>query len=186
MADIGRLFRLPHLILLKLKLRLHGVVYGRRIRGNRVYIRNAGKITIGDNVSLNSFPRGEPYRTGLQTHCRDAVLSIGDHCTLNGTMIHCRTAVTIGHFCMFGPGSRLVDNDSHRTSIDVTERRKPPRSAPIHVHDNVWIGANSLILKGVEIGQNSIIAAHSVVTKSVPENTLVAGNPARIVRTLTK
>ena len=87
---------------------------------------------------------------------------------------------------MFSPGSKLVDNDSHRISIDISERRKPPNSAPIIIHDNVWVGMNSLILKGVEIGQNSIVAAHSVVTRNVPENTLVAGNPAKIIKTLTK
>lgn len=87
---------------------------------------------------------------------------------------------------MFGPGTKIVDNDSHRISIDVIERRKTPNSAPIIIGDNVWVGMNALILKGVEIGENAIVAAYSVVTKNVPENTLVAGNPAKILKTLTK
>ncbi len=86
---------------------------------------------------------------------------------------------------MFGPGSKIVDNDSHRVSIDVEERRKLPNSAPILIEENVWVGMNSLILKGVTIGKNSIVAAHSVVTKHVPENVLVAGNPAKIIKNLT-
>ncbi|MCE0555601.1 acyltransferase [Motilimonas sp. E26] len=85
---------------------------------------------------------------------------------------------------MFGPGCKIVDNDSHRTSIDVMKRREPPESSPIIIRNNVWVGMNSLILKGVEIGENSIVAANSVVTKSVPKNTLVAGNPARIIKKL--
>ncbi|MBC8770466.1 acyltransferase [Arenibacter sp. BSSL-BM3] len=87
---------------------------------------------------------------------------------------------------MFGPGTKIVDNDSHRISIDINERRKAPKSNPIIIEDNVWIGMNSLVLKGVCIGKNSIVAAHSVVTKNVPENVLVGGNPAKIIKTLTK
>ncbi len=91
-----------------------------------------------------------------------------------------RAKVKIGDFCMFGPGSKLVDNNSHRTSIDIKERRKPPNSDPITIGKNVWLGMNSLILKGVTIGDNAIIAAYSVVTKDVPANILVAGNSAKI------
>lgn len=168
-----------------IKLRLHGITHGRRIRGNRVVVKNFGEIIIGNAVSLNSFPDGSPYRTILMTHCREAVISIGDNCNLNGTTIHCRSEVTIGNFCMFGPGVHLVDNDSHRVALDICERRQPPSSCPIIIRDNVWIGMNSLILKGVEVGDNAIVAAHSVVTKSVPKNSLVAGNPARVVKHLT-
>lgn len=168
-----------------IKLRLHGITHGRRIRGNRVVVRNFGKIIIGNAVSLNSFPDGNPHRTILMAHCREAVISIGDNCNLNGTAIHCRKEVTIGNFCMFGPGVHLIDNDSHRITADIGERRQPPRSAPIIIRDNVWIGMNSLILKGVEVGENAVVAAHSVVVRSVPENSLVAGNPARVVKRLT-
>jgi acetyltransferase-like isoleucine patch superfamily enzyme len=184
--ELTKILKLPHLIILRLKLKFYGVVYGKKIRGNRVVIRNVGKIIIGDNVGLNSFPDGEPYKTGLQTHCEGSVIYIGDNCRLNGTMIHCRTTIKIGSFCMFGPGTKIVDNDSHRISRDIVERRKSPNSSPIIIHDNVWIGMNSLILKGVEIGQNSIVAAYSVVTKNIPEDTLVAGNPAKIIKNLTK
>jgi acetyltransferase-like isoleucine patch superfamily enzyme len=181
---VSKLFKIPNLILLHLKLKLYGVVYGQKVRGNRVVLKNVGKIKIGNRVSLNSYPGGEPYRTGLQTHCREAIISIGNDCNLNGTMIHCRTSVKIGSYCMFGPGSKIVDNDAHRVSIDVAKRRKPPKSAQISIEDNVWVGMNSLILKGVTIGKNSIIAAHSVVLKNVPENVLVAGNPAKLIKNL--
>lgn len=180
------ILKILYRLILYINLKTHNVVCGKRIRGNRVVLKNLGKIKVGNKVSLNSFPEGEPFRTGLLTHCKDAIISIGNECNLNGTMIHCRTSVTIGEYCMFGPGSKIIDNDSHRISIDIDERRKSPNSAPILIEDNVWIGMNSLILKGVTIGRNSIVAAHSVVTKNVPVDTLVAGNPAKIIKKITK
>lgn len=180
--NIVKIFKIPSLMILHFSLVTFNVKYGKNIRGNRIFLKNKGKIIIGDRVNLNSYPGGEPYKTGLQCHCKESVIYIGNDCNLNGTMIHCRTSVTIGNFCMFGPGSKIVDNDSHRVSIGIEERRKSPNSAPILIKDNVWVGMNSLILKNVTIGKNSIIAAHSVVTKSIPENVLVAGNPAKIIK----
>ncbi|WP_348983256.1 acyltransferase [Motilimonas sp. E26] len=181
---LKKFFKLPGILLLRVRLSLHGVTYGSKLKGKSVIISNIGNIKIGNNVNLNSFPDGEPFKTGLQAHCKDSKISIGNNCLLNGTRIHCRTQVSIEDNCMFGPGCKIVDNDSHRTSIDVMKRREPPESSPIIIRNNVWVGMNSLILKGVEIGENSIVAANSVVTKSVPKNTLVAGNPARIIKKL--
>jgi len=183
---LSKIAKIPHLAIMHAKLKMCGVKYGKKIRGNRVVLKNKGKIDIGDRVNLNSYPGGEAYITGLQCHCEESVISIGSDCNLNGTMIHCRTSVSIGDFCLFGPGSRIVDNDSHRISTDIEERRKPPNAAPITIGDNVWVGMSSLILKGVTIGNNSIIAAHSVVTKPVPENVLVAGIPARVIKNISE
>jgi len=180
-----KIFKIPRFIILMINLKMHHVVYGKKVRGGRILIKNKGKIIIGNKVSMISFSGGSPYRTSLQTHCKDAIISIGDNCRLSGITIHCRTSVKIGNDCRFGPGSQLVDNDSHRASMYVTERAKPPRSKAIIINNNVWIGMGSLVLKGVEIGDNSIVAAHSVVTKNVPANSIVAGNPAKIVKTLT-
>jgi acetyltransferase-like isoleucine patch superfamily enzyme len=178
------IFKITTSLFLHMKLKLFNVKCGKNIRGNSVLVKNKGNIIIGNNVYLQSYPEGEPYKTCLQAHLPDAIIKIGNHCILNGTIIHCRTTVTIGNFCMFGPVTKIVDNDSHRVSTDIYERRKAPDSAPIALGDNVWIGMNSLILKGVTIGDNSIVAAYSVVTKDVPANTLVAGNPAKIKKNL--
>ena len=185
MNNIKKLIKIPHLVILSMKLKFYGVKYGKKLRGNRVYIKNSGTIIIGDRVSLNSYPGGELYKTGLQAHCKDAKIVISSNCILNGTMVHCRELVVIEDYCLFGPGTVICDNDSHRVSIDILKRREPPNSAPIIIRKNVWIGMNSLILKGVTIGENSIIAAHSVVTKDIPRNTLAGGNPAIIIKTLT-
>jgi len=170
---LSKISKLPHLLILHAKLKIFGVKYGKNIRGNRVALKNKGQIIIGDRVSLNSFPAGEMSKTGLHCHCKESVISIGNDCNLNGFMIHCRTSVSIGDYCMFGPD---------RITIDIKERRQAPESAPVILEDNVWVGMNSLILKGVTIGENSIVAAHSVVTKSVPDNVLVGGIPAKIIK----
>jgi acetyltransferase-like isoleucine patch superfamily enzyme len=171
-----------YLFFLHLKAINQGVSYGKALRGNRVVISNKGKITLGNNVSLNSYPDGDLYITGLNTYFNDSEIIIGNDCNLNGTMIHSNISVNIGDYCMFGPGTKIVDNDSHRISLDIIERRKPAVRIPISIGNNVWVGMNSLILKGVNIGENSIVAAYSVVTKDVPKNVIVGGNPARIIK----
>lgn len=183
---MGIFIKIWYLFFLLIKLKIKGVKFGRNLRGNRVIIKNEGKIVLGNFVSLNSYPDGDLYKTGLLTYFKDAVITIGNNCNLNGAVIHCNSSVKIGNDCMFGPGTKIVDNDSHRVSIDPLERRKEAIKIPIEIEDNVWIGMNSLVLKGVKIGQNSIIAAHSVVTKDVPKNVIAGGNPAKIIKELTK
>ncbi len=141
---------------------------------------------MGDNVLLNSYPGGELYSTGIHAYLKDSMVKIGSYCDLQGTVIHCREKVTIGSYCMFGPGVKIIDNNSHRISIDRDERMKAPIGKAININDNVWVGTNSLILKGVTIGENAIVAAHSVVTKDIPKNTLFAGNPAKLIKHLDK
>ncbi|MBN2440485.1 MAG: acyltransferase [Spirochaetales bacterium] len=164
-----------------LKLKFYHVHVTSNVRGKKAYIYNKGTINLGSKVHLNSFPNGECFRTGLQTLFSDAVITIGNDCILNGTMVYANEKVIIKDNCLFGPGTVICDNDSHRISIDPVIRRQKPKSSPVIIEKNVWIGRKSLILKGVTIGENSIVAAHSVVTKDVPPNTLVAGNPAKII-----
>jgi maltose O-acetyltransferase len=85
---------------------------------------------------------------------------------------------------MIAPGTKIIDNDSHRVTTDQNERWKDPDSKPIVIKDNVWICMDSLILKGVTIGENSVVAARSVVTRDIPPNSLAAGIPAKVVRKL--
>ena len=173
------------LSLLHLQLRLHGVSFGKKLRGNPCIIRNKGKIELGNSVFLNSYPDGELFRTGLNAYFPSSIIKIGDNCSLNGTVIHSRIAVIIGDSCMFGPGVVILDNDSHNTSIDPECRRKGKISeSPVIIGNNVWVGMRSIIMKGVQIGDNSIIAAGSIVTKSVPSNSLFGGNPATFIKKL--
>jgi acetyltransferase-like isoleucine patch superfamily enzyme len=72
-----------------------------------------------------------------------------------------------------------VDSDFHGYPLD---ENKPAKSAPVDIGDHVFIGARTIILKGVKIGNRSVIGAGSVVTTDIPENCLAAGNPARVIR----
>ena len=102
-------------------------------------------------------------------------LSIGSMSQIGlGTRIYVGEKVTIGKHVRIGWGSLIMDSDYPLLSGQKIE--------PISIHDNVWIGCRSVILKGVTIGHDSVIAAGAVVTKDVPPNTIVAGNPAQIVK----
>jgi len=117
---------------------------------------------------------------------------------MNGALLMAEELIEIGSYCLISWNVGIADSDFH--PIDPTQRRqdalalapchkeRPPRppirTAPVHIADNVWIGMNAVILKGVTIGENAVVAAGSVVSKSVAANTVVAGNPAVVVREL--
>lgn len=181
---LDKLLKEIYLRVLKVRLWRHGVTLKGKVRGNRVVLLNRGRITLGHNVGLNSFPDGQLHRCVLKTYTDTAEISIGEHVKVNGAMIYAREHVSLGDYCLLGPGVVIIDNDSHPPVLDAIERRQAPPSAPVRIGNNVWIGMRSLITKGVSIGDNAIIAAHSVVTRDVPANTLVGGNPARVIRQL--
>lgn len=109
-------------------------------------------------------------------------ISIGDYSIVNpGVRISSADAITTGHSCMLAMNCYLTDADWH----DLQHRIYAPGAhRPIVLKDNVWVGDSALITKGVTIGNNSIVGAYAVVTGDVPDNTIVAGNPARVIRTL--
>ena len=91
--------------------------------------------------------------------------------------------LTIGNNVKIGACVLLIDTDTH--PIDYEVRRtsnEGTKSAPIVIEDDVWIGAHSIVLKGVTIGARSIIGAGSVVTKDIPSDCIAAGNPCKVIR----
>lgn len=154
------------------------------VDGNFCCINNKGSIIVGSNVQFISEPNGSIFKVALSTYFPDSELFIGSNSKLQGVVIHCNEKITIGNNCLLAPGVILCDNNSHRVSVNYEERMKSPASAPIVLEDNVWIGMNSIVLKGIAIGENSIVAAGSVVTKNLPANGLYGGNPAKLIKRL--
>ncbi len=109
-------------------------------------------------------------------------ITIGDYCVINpGVRITSASGIRIGNNCMLAMYVYLMDMDGH----DLYHRvLAPGATAPITLEDNVWVCDGAVICKGVTIGKNSIVAAHAVVTKDVPANVVVGGNPARIIKEL--
>jgi|APSaa5957512622_1039677.scaffolds.fasta_scaffold00868_6 acetyltransferase-like isoleucine patch superfamily enzyme len=138
-------------------------------------IRNKGKITIGNVVSIWS----NIHKTRLSAH-RGGVLEIGDNNYLNGVFISASEKIVIGNNCKFGPLTMIMDSDFH----DIKDHTKGGAKSGIIIEDDVWIGARVTILKGVKVGKGSVVAVGSVVTKDVPENSIVGGVPAKVVKTI--
>lgn len=169
-----------------------GVIAGKNVvlKGTPVIIRRTGTIRIGNNVTLRSNDDGyhasiyAPSRLMTDTK-KDALIDIGDGTRINGASIHATERVTIGRRCLIAANVTIIDSDGH--GVDPDERAlSNPVSRPVTIEDNVWIGMNALILKGVTIGKNSVVGAGSVVTRSIPPDSVAAGNPARVVKTLEK
>lgn len=147
-------------------------------------------VEIGNHVSI--------YAASQLAVGKDAHVCIGDFTLLVGALITAETSVEIGSHCLISWGVGIADSDFH--PVSAAARRvdaealapfyegKPERpleairSRPVKIGNNVWIGMNAIVLKGVTIGDDSIIAAGAVVTKDVPRGTTVAGNPARFAR----
>jgi acetyltransferase-like isoleucine patch superfamily enzyme len=158
---------------------------GRGLRADRLpYIRGRGEFRIGDNVRLSgrstfTFMRGMPQTPSIVIG--DAVF-IG-----NGCVLAAGRSVSIGNNCLISGGTRIQDNDGHPLDAErrrTGERISPDDAKPVIIEDDVWIGANVIVLKGVRIGKRAVVGAGAVITHDVPADTVVAGNPAAVVKTL--
>ena len=99
----------------------------------------------------------------------------GGYMSENSSIV-CESNIHIGSGCAIAPGVVIRDCDSHQIIGSTT-------SKPITIGEHVWIGTNAIILKGVSIGDGTVIGAGSVVTKDIPNNCVAVGNPAKVVKT---
>lgn len=146
-----------------------------------------GKIEIGDNVMLGYplSPHFHGFYELIQARPKNSKISIGNGTVFsNDITISANEEIKIGVRCLIGDRVTIMDHDGHEIN-PLTRCNSVGGSKPVIIGNNVWIGSLVTILKGVSIGNNSIVGANSVVTKDVPENFIVAGNPARIVRSIT-
>jgi acetyltransferase-like isoleucine patch superfamily enzyme len=177
----------------KITLRLLECPYGKNLKINgKVYFRPNGKgtIKIGDNVSITA--RFLSNNVGITNpaflECSEnGEIQIGNNTGLTSPIISSRLSIKIGNYVNIGGNVRIFDHDFH--SLNYLDRRendsdlKNVKKAEVIIEDDVFIGTNAIILKGVHIGARSIIAAGSVVSlKNIPHDTLVGGNPAKIIK----
>lgn len=172
-------------IILKIKLKMWGVKYGKGIHAvGRVIIFKtpSSEINIGKECTFNSSSkynfRGINHPCILQTGSPEGKIIIGNHVGMSGVSIVSNKSVKIGNHVLIGANCTIGDRDGHSD-------RYASSSKPIELKDYVWLGMNVTVLKGVTIGEHSIIGANSIVTKDIPAFCIAAGNPCKVIKTIT-
>lgn len=153
----------------------------------RINIGKGCLVKIGDDCALCSgASHGIETTSGSKINVKDgAQLVIGQHTGMTNVTIQCHQSVTIGDYVNIGAGCMIFDTDFHsldwrdrKDGTDIAKRKK----SPVVIKDLAFIGAHSIILKGVTIGEKAIVGAGSVVAKDVPDGEVWAGNPARLIK----
>jgi acetyltransferase-like isoleucine patch superfamily enzyme len=170
--------------------------------------RQLGDVTSGAGATvrwwgLRSVVHGGRIKIGRDSivRCRiyfdspQGLVSIGDRCYLGASHFVCHTAITIGDDVIISWGATIVDHDSHSLSWeerknDVADWKRGIKRwesvtvRPVCIENKAWIGFGASILKGVTVGEGAVVGANAVVTRDVLPYTVVAGNPAKIIRKL--
>lgn len=156
----------------------------------------AGSLTLNEDYPKGSLKKavliiGENAKMIVEGHFKafynteiciypGAELKLGYGYINAGTQIRCMERMVIGNQCAIGRNVMIMDYDAH--TIEYENGGENMITSPVVIGNHVWIGAGATILKGVTIGDNAIVGAGSVVTKNVRPNTVVGGNPAKIIR----
>ena len=149
-----------------------------------------GKLVIGKNfkcnnkIKSNSIDLIQPCVFNIAT--TGAEIIIGENVGISGATINATRSIRIGDNVLIGSGCLITDTDSHPINWHdrINNLNEKTANSPVVIEENVFIGARSIILKGVTIGRNSVIGAGSVVVKSIPENCIAGGNPAKVIKYL--
>ena len=171
-------------------LKLNNVAYDSypRING-RIFIRNKGRVLFGKGVRINSGLRHNPIggdsRTIIIVH-EGGQLKIGDGVGISNSCIVCRDSVEIAKNVYIGGSSKIYDNDFHSLKLEYRLQQPDPdiRVKAVNISEGAFIGAFSIILKGSNIGSESVIGAGSVVSGYIPPEEIWAGNPAKWISNL--
>ena len=161
------------------------------------FSRFPSSLTIGDGVKVNGgritvYGEGASVKIGNESvigegayiECgKAATIAIGEHCLLfHHNVVSADEYVIIGSNSLLGEFSSVRDSDHEFARSDMPINRQGFRSEPVSIGDDVWIGRGVAVLKGATIGSHSVIGANSVVTGSIPDWSVAAGVPARVIK----
>lgn len=175
----GYLITYPYLLLLGVKLKNPPKIFG------KLYIKLKGtsKLVIGSDCEFRSNPAsnmiGINRRCYISTLSNEAQINIGNSCGFSGTVIAAENNITIGNNVRCGANTTITDTDWH------TDDSRSGKPSPIIIGNNVWLRLNSVVLKGVRIGDNTLIGANSLVIKDIPANVIAGGNPCKVIKEIT-
>ncbi len=171
-------------------MRLFGVQVPRscKICGFPMLWKMKGGLHLGERVMMNSipelYPMGATFPRCALSAMPGASVSIGDDSYLASCAVFAAKEISIGKRVLISSGCRISDHDGHPVDRIPRTTFTTEGAEPVHIEDDVWLGCDVMILKGVTIGRGSVIGAKSLVTNDIPPNVLAAGNPARIIREL--
>lgn len=143
------------------------------------------EIFIGNNCRLNSSKNS--VLQGLINPCKlitlkkNAEIILGQNVGISGTIIVAASRIKIGNNVMVGAHCTIFDTDFHNPDPKIRLNNEIIPSRPITIEDNVFLGYNCLVLKGVTIGENAVIGANSVVINNIPKNSIALGNPCKVI-----
>ena len=166
-------------------LRLRGAEVGRMVRCNGfpyIKIRTGGRLIIEDGVNINASRWSNAHIVAGSTTFyvgENATLRLSQGVGISGTRVVAIKHIEIGAHTLIGAGCLICDSDMHEIPLG---SENPVHCEPIHIGNRVFFGAQCVILKGINIGDGAVIAAGSMVSKSVPARCLAAGNPAKVCK----
>ena len=149
------------------------------------YIRGKGQLLIGNNVYISGkIGIGFASSPTLES----PTLRIGNNSFIgHDCMFQMRKNITIGDHCLLAGGIIIQDNNGHPLDPQSRKANQPVSDDEVHpviIKDGAWIGRRVMILKGVTVGENSVVGAGAVITKDIPDNAVAAGNPAKVIKSL--
>lgn len=157
---------------------INGKIYCVSEKKGNIFIGNGCKI----NSSLKSNPIGGSCKTILYTR-GNGKIEIGENTGISNAAIFSSNSIKIGNNVLLGGGTKIYDTDFHGVNyLNRYTSEEKVATSPVIIEDYVFVGAHTIILKGVHIGKGAVIGAGSVVTKNIPENEIWAGNPAKFIR----
>lgn len=177
----------------KIAMKITKVKYGRSLllKGMPIIFNQTGAtLTIKDNVTINSSFLsnliGLYQKTIIVTRVPNAKIEIGNNVGISGATIYARNSIYIGDNTLIGGNAKIIDNDFHPLNIEDRNKdiKEKISSKPIHIGSNCFIGCNAIILKGTTLGDGCVVGAGSVVSGKFDDNSVIAGNPAKVIKVL--